>query len=160
MKKILLIIISIITISITISVFMILQQKKLPDFNLIDIDGNKHTKSMYENNYLIVNYWATWCKPCLEEIPILNTINKEYKNVKILGFNHEHTGYEKIKEFQEKLKINYAIFPNVAENNFDEFGKITVLPTTHIYNKEDVLIEKIIGIVDEKKLKNIFSNNK
>ncbi|MEQ1556783.1 MAG: TlpA disulfide reductase family protein, partial [Gallionella sp.] len=55
------------------------------DFALTDLDGKTHRLSEYRGQYVLVNFWATWCSPCLSEIPELNALHKTHKNLVVIG---------------------------------------------------------------------------
>ena len=92
--------------------------KELPDFSVRDIDGNIHTISDYRGKNVMIVLWATWCPPCLREIPHLialeNIINRDNLPVKILAISNEDV--RTIKNFAARKKINYTVVssPNAA----------------------------------------------
>ncbi len=78
--------------------------------NLNDINGKKFIKSNYKNQITIINFWATWCKPCLEEIPSLNRLQAKMKDkpFEIISINYAETP-ETIKKFMKIVKIDFPI---------------------------------------------------
>lgn len=138
--------------------FNLPSKKTIPKFNFIDIEGVEHSYLDAKDKFIIVNYWATWCKPCLEELPILSKINTEFKDVFVLGLNYENASYNEIKDFEQRLNINFPLIPNIIENNFNIFPEVEVLPTTHIYGKDGKLIKTEVGIVNIEELRKIFTN--
>ncbi|MFV2059899.1 MAG: TlpA disulfide reductase family protein [Gammaproteobacteria bacterium] len=89
--------------------------------NLKDIDGNDFIRSDYKNRITIINFWATWCKPCLEEIPSLNNLQAKMKgkSFEIISINYAETP-ETIKKFMKEVKIDFPIL-------IDESGAQAVL---------------------------------
>lgn len=82
--------------------------------------------------WLVINYWAHWCSPCLEELPELNAFHhKHKKKVLVIGVNFDHMPFNKIKSFQEKYSIN---FPMAKDFPIEKYGVKDVpnLPMTFI----------------------------
>ena len=123
-----------------------------------DFSGNKVNLRDYSGKLVIVNFWATWCKPCKDEMPSLDSLahNINFKNLVILPVNMEKLNYEKTKKFFSNLKIKkLKIFfdPNL---NFVKELKLRGVPTTVIINKKGEELARIIGsfnFIDKKFLK-------
>lgn len=77
---------------------------------LEDADGSMHALSQWQNKTLIVNFWATWCAPCVEEMPELTELQTELapKNIQILGLGIDTA--DNIREFAGKYKITYPLY--------------------------------------------------
>ena len=120
-----------------------------------DFSGNKVNSGDYFGKLVIVNFWATWCKPCKEEIPSLDNLsqNENFKNLVIFPVNIENINYEKTKKFFSNLnvkKLEIFFDPNL---NFVKELKPRGVPTTVIINKTGKEFARIIGSID-------FSNKK
>jgi len=115
-----------------------------------DFSGNKVNLGDYSGKLVIVNFWATWCKPCKEEIPSLDNLsqNENFKNLVIFPVNIENINYEKTKKFFSNLNVKkLGIFfdPNL---NFVKELKLRGVPTTVIINKTGKEFARIIGSID------------
>ena len=79
-------------------------------FELTDTAGNVYTQENTRGKYLVVNYWATWCAPCLKEIPVFVEFYNQHKDqVEILGLDYEPINLNAISKFIERFSINYQI---------------------------------------------------
>ena len=115
-----------------------------------DFSGNKVNLKDYFGKLVIVNFWATWCKPCKEEIPSLDSLsqNKDIKNLVVFPVNIENINYEKTKKFFSNLnvkKLEIFFDPNL---NFVKELKPRGVPTTVIINKTGKEFARIIGSID------------
>lgn len=144
-------------------------EEELPeafDFTLVDQYGNEHTLSDYKGKVVFLNFWATWCNPCLIEMPHIEELYKEYglneEEVVILGVaNPKSDEYplnsdvskEEIIEFIEEQGYTFPIvFDETGEASQDYF--IRSFPTTFMINKEG----KIYGYVSGSLTKDIMIN--
>jgi thiol-disulfide isomerase/thioredoxin len=89
--------------------------QRRPDFTLSDINGMSVSASDFEGNILLVNFWATWCTPCVEEMPMLSLFQQEYagKGVKIVGIALDDA--ERASEFATDMAIGYPILVGQAD---------------------------------------------
>ena len=127
-----------------------------------DFLGNEINLKDYKGNLIIINFWATWCAPCKEEMPSLDNLYKsnEFKNLKIFAVNMEPPNYLKTEKFFNDLKIEKVkIFFDKKLNFVNEF-KLRGVPTTILVNKEGEEFARIIGSIDfqDKKFTKWLSN--
>lgn len=79
------------------------------DFALPDLEGKTHHLSDYRGKWVVLNYWATWCPPCLEETPQLVQFHDHNSNVVMLGINYEDVDEGRLKRFIDDNLIEYPI---------------------------------------------------
>lgn len=122
-----------------------------PVFNLESASGGRFSSEALEGKIVLVNFWATWCGPCIAEIPHWNELHRRYQEKKfvILGVTVRSGWASDIKPDVEKLKIAY---PVVVGNDKVEkgFGGIWGFPTTFLVNRRGEIYKKYIGM-DPKK---------
>ncbi|CAM3059467.1 thiol-disulfide oxidoreductase ResA [Filibacter tadaridae] len=114
-----------------------------PDFELTDLDGNKHRLSDYKGEGVFLNFWGTWCGPCKREMPFMESQYKafEKKGVHILAVNIKGSDL-KVEAFRDNYKLTFPIAIDKTES-VKEVYNIIPLPTTFLINKEG-RIEQII----------------
>ena len=123
------------------------QQPELT-FELTDTNGNIFTETNTRGKYLVVNFWATWCTPCLKEIPaFVKFYNENFDHVEILGLDFEPVNLAAINEFIERFNINYplVLYNNNNDSEYLKFGEIFGMPTTLIYSPEGELLQTFMG---------------
>ena len=117
--------------------------KPAPDFNLMGMDGETHTLEDLKGKFVLVNFWATWCNPCIVEMPLLEKLHQTLKSEKftVLGL-HVGPGPENIEEFKKLMPISFPIYVDMdLEVNWGVPG----LPTTFLMNPEGKLIYRAVG---------------
>ena len=125
-------------------------RKKINNIEFINSKSQKVSLKEYSGNVIIINFWASWCAPCREEMPLLNNIksNEKYKNIEILTINIGGDSYEKCKKFFEDLNINnLEIFYGSRLDLAKEF-KLRGIPTTIFIDKEGFEFARVIGFID------------
>ena len=98
----------------------------------------------YRGQWLVINYWAKWCKPCIQEIPELNKLNQARSDVTVLGVNYDGATGE---ELAIQVKDFAISFPMLIEDpaTFLETSRPIVLPTTLIVNPAGTLEQTLVG---------------
>nr|WP_317358948.1 cytochrome c biogenesis protein CcdA [uncultured Tyzzerella sp.] len=139
------------------------------DFTLIDQYGNKHTLSDYKGKVVFLNFWATWCNPCLIEMPHIEELYAEYgynkEDVVILGVanpsseEYPHNSDVSKEEIKQFIKDKGYTFPIV----FDETGEVLsnyfvrAFPTTFMINKDGKIYGYVSGTLTKDIMKNIIT---
>jgi thiol-disulfide isomerase/thioredoxin len=121
------------------------------DFTLPDMDGVQHKLSDYRGKWVVVNYWATWCPPCLSEIPELVEFHEENKDklAVVLGVNFENIGNNGLRQFTEEYFINYPVL-HMPPGPSSALGPIPGLPTTYLVSPEGEVVARQVGPVTAK----------
>ena len=126
------------------------QNKKLKNITFLDLDNKLINLNEFTGQLVIINFWATWCAPCKEEMPSLDNLKnlKAFENLKILPINVGQEDIQKSKIFFDDLKIkNLELY---FDNSIKLAKTFTLrgLPTTVIINKEGDEFARIIGSID------------
>ena len=124
---------------------------KIPNLDLKLLNGKKtNVYKLLESGPLLIDFWATWCKPCLDEIPSLNKlqVNEKFKSLKIIPINVGQEPISNSINFFKKLKIeNLDIFFDKNINLPKKFS-LRGLPTSILLNKNGEEFARIIGAID------------
>lgn len=118
-----------------------------PAWRLPDLSGTPVGPADHAGDWVVVNYWATWCKPCLEEMPDLNALAAAGGQLVVLGVAWEDTSVENLKRFLEKVSVDY---PVLRVDPFEPPAAMEaprVLPTTVVYDPGGQEVERFHGPV-------------
>ena len=116
----------------------------------LDKKDQKININKYKNNLLILNFWATWCEPCKEEMPSLDRLqnNSELNNIKIFAINISKESLKKINDFFQELNIEHLEPYFDAPITLAKTLSLRGVPTSILFNKEGKEFSRIIGSID------------
>lgn len=116
-------------------------------FRVTDTAGKTHTLAGYKGKWVLVNYWATWCPPCLEEIPDLIALHEDKKNnLVVIGVAIDFRSGKQVTDFADSMFMSYPIVlgnPQVVS----QIGPVQGLPTTYLYNPDGKMVAQQVGAV-------------
>jgi thiol-disulfide isomerase/thioredoxin len=129
------------------------------DMPLVALDGSKHNLNQYQGKWLVVNYWATWCPPCIGEMPELQSFHDEHsdKDAMVLGINAETISQNRLQTFLEDYFISYPVFMSKPGEQ-SELGLIPGLPTTFLVTPQGEVVARQIGPVTREMIEQFIQN--
>lgn len=117
-----------------------------PPFLLPDLSGNIVSTADWHGKVVLLNFWATWCGPCREEVPELIELQARYKDqLQIVAASMDETSPRQVKEFAQQFGINYSIVMASPEM-LDEYGGVPALPTCFVISPEGRVVQKHVGL--------------
>lgn len=129
----------------------VIEGKAAPDFTLPQIGsvrGKMVKLSDYKGKVVFVNFWATWCKPCEEEIPSMQVmyeaLNKRYPDFELLAVSIDTEDPDKVESFAKKYGVQFPILHD-RKGKVKEIYKTTGVPETFIIDQNGVIAEKVLG---------------
>jgi peroxiredoxin len=130
-----------------------------PLFSLPDLEGKRVDLISFKGKVILIEFWATWCGPCLKEIPILNQFHNQYKKngLVVIGISLDRKEPKEVKIFLERLGVEYL---NLMGNDevLEKYGRIPGLgpvrgiPATFLIGRDGRVCRRFIGLTEKKLL--------
>ena len=124
--------------------------KPAPSFTLQDLKGNQISLSDFKGKVVVLDFWATWCPPCVKEIPHFIELYEQYKDkgFAMVGISLDYQGISVVKSFARKYQVNYPIL--MTDGQVDKaYGGITSIPTTFVIDSAGNIRQKYVGYRDK-----------
>jgi len=125
--------------------------KRAPDFSLKDLNGREVDIKQFKGKIIFLNFWATWCGPCKEEMPGLEVLHKQFKekNFVLLTLSVDYEGLKPVQEFVNKHRYTFPVLLDPQGETLDLF-EVKGIPTTFVIDKKGRMIGRAIGPRDWK----------
>jgi thiol-disulfide isomerase/thioredoxin len=142
---------------ISTSTLVVAVEKAPASFELKDTAGVKHELAAYKGKWVLVNYWATWCPPCLEEVPDLVNLydHRRKKDLMVLGVVFDYKSTKEVADYVDDMLMSYPIVLGDDEVAA-QIGTADVLPTTFIYNPQGELVKIKRGLITKQYIEKII----
>ena len=120
-----------------------------PDFSFPGLDGKMISLSDYRGKVVLVNIWATWCPPCVAEMPSMEKLYNKLKgqDFEILAVSIDEPGLKAVTPFMKKSNLTFPALIDPEGSIRAAYG-VTGVPESFIVDKQGILVKKIIGPVD------------
>jgi cytochrome c biogenesis protein CcmG/thiol:disulfide interchange protein DsbE len=146
-------------IAIVITALMILIAAPLqaaapmPQFKLSAIAGDEIDSSSYRGQVVLINFFATWCPPCRQEIPLLVQVQKQFgaKGFSVIGISVDQGSSKIVKKFSDKMGINYPVGMG-TERVTRDFGGVVGIPVSFLVDRHGNMVKSYQGYVEEEVL--------
>lgn len=119
--------------------------KALPPINLQDFEGKAIPSDQFKGNILVLDFWATWCVPCIAEIPTLNRLQEKYaaKGVRVVGVALASGDAAEVKPFVGRNKMKYTVLMGDDDQVYDL--NVVAFPTTYLVTRDMKVFRRYIG---------------
>ena len=127
-----------------------------PAFTLPDFEGRKVDLASFKGSVILLEFWATWCGPCREEIRILNELHRAYRTngLVIIGISLDRKAPKEVREFAEKMGVEYVNLMGDEEvfENYSRLagqGSIRGIPATFLIDRKGGICKSFIGLTEK-----------
>ncbi len=117
-----------------------------PNFSLPGFEGKKVSLTDFKGKVVLLNIWATWCAPCVAEMPSMEKLYQELKgeDFELLAISVDESGAEAVKPFMDKHKLGFPVLLDTM-GEIKNLYQATGIPESFIIDKDGIIVEKIIG---------------
>ena len=117
-----------------------------PDFTLPCLDGKMVRLADQKGKVVFLNIWATWCPPCVDEMPSIERLYQQLKDedFEILAVSVDKQGAEAVRPFMKKHKLNFTALID-AKESLQNIYQTTGVPETYIIDRNGIIVKKVIG---------------
>ena len=116
-----------------------------PDFALQDNSGKKVRLAELKGKVVLVEFWATWCPPCRDEIPVIERLHKLYgdKGLTVLAISMDEGDWDEVKAFAKERKISYTVLKGTEDVSTEYM--VRLIPATFLIDKEGKINKQYMG---------------
>jgi thiol-disulfide isomerase/thioredoxin len=127
-------------------------------FRFQDTQGKNHTLMDYRGKWVLVNFWATWCPPCLAEIPELTALHERHKDktLVVIGVAVDYRSTKEVIRFVDDYFIPYPVVLG-SYQSAAQVGPVDGLPATYLYNPQGKLVAQHVGALTRKAVENYIA---
>ncbi len=125
------------------------------ELNLTDLDGKKVHLKDYRGKIVVLNFWATWCGPCKEEMPMFVATKKEWaaRGIVFIGASlDERAGQKVIPEFIKSFQIDFPIWKGATGDDLARLGMGEAVPATAFLDEQGVIFARVEGEIKKEEL--------
>ena len=132
-------------IKILPGILALAQRRPAPDFSLQDLAGNNVSSSMFRGKVVLLDFWATWCEPCLADIPILNMLKVKYENrgFEVVAVTLESGSADEIRRHAKLHGINYTVL--IGNDSIANKYNVIGFPIRYLITRDGRIHKKFTG---------------
>lgn len=112
-------------------------------FHLTDVQGQQHTLERYRGKWIVLNVWATWCAPCIKEMPELEALSHARDDIVVLGLAADGDSLAKLRRYAQALHVTYPIIAGDTQT-LQQF-RVKAYPTTLLFDPKGALVLTRLG---------------
>ncbi|MEH6420643.1 TlpA family protein disulfide reductase [Pseudomonas sp. CGJS7] len=128
-----------------------------PELRIATLDGKTYDLAEHRGRWVVVNFWATWCAPCIKEMPELSALDTMREHIEVVGLAYEEIEKAEMEAFLKKHPVSYPIAIVDVADPPKAFDTPKGLPMTYLIGPDGKVAEKFLGPVDAKKLEDAIA---
>ena len=120
-----------------------------PPFSLRTLDGRSIRLQDFRGKVVVLDFWATWCKPCVASMPHLSQMQQRYagRGLVVVGVSMDDLGPSDVRRFADDLGVKFRL-AMADDRVLDAYGPIRALPTTYFIDRRGAVARRVVGYID------------
>jgi len=110
--------------------------------------GQRKVVDFSETRLTLLNFWATWCEPCKQEMPVLEELHQTREDLQVIGVMHDSVENEQMQAFLESLGVSYTVVRPLLRVT-KAYGGVGALPTTILIDSDGRVVRRYVGATEE-----------
>lgn len=131
---------------------VVVQTADVPMLELATVDGDRYSLASHRGKWVVVNFWATWCAPCLKEMPELSALHAMRSNIEVIGLAYEDIETAEMQEFLQQHPVAYPIAIVDTYNPPKDFATPRGLPMTYLIAPDGKVAKQFLGPVNAREI--------
>ncbi len=127
---------------------------------LATVDGSTFDTATHRGRWLVVNFWATWCHPCLAEMPALSAMDTRRQDIDVVGLAYDDIDPAALKTFMQSHPVGYPIVQVDVDNPPKAFEAPTGLPTTYLLDPQGKIAKRFVGPITPAEIEQVVDGGK
>lgn len=132
---------------------------ELPSLKVQTLDGKAYDLAAHRGKWVVVNFWATWCAPCLKEMPDLSALDKANDHIEVIGLAYEEIEPDDLKAFLEDRPVVYPVAILDVYNPPADFATPRGLPLTYLVGPDGRVAKQFLGPVTGAEILAVVNSN-
>lgn len=116
-----------------------------PSLKVTTLDGKSYDLAAQRGHWVIVNFWATWCVPCIKEMPEISQFVKSHADVRAIGIAYDDTDPADIRAFLQKHPVSFPVAQVTMDKPLTDFDEPRGLPTTYLIGPDGKVAQHFMG---------------
>lgn len=143
---------------LAVLVFDVTKSKQAPNVTFTTIEGKQISMASLKGKVVLLNFWATECRPCVNEMPALAGIYKDYhaKGLEIIAVAMPYDPPAQVLNYVTQKKIPFPVMDDGLGDIVRQFDNVEVTPTTYIFNRQGKRIQYTVGALNFKQLRQLL----
>ena len=122
-------------------------EANIPALRIATLDGGRYDLAEHRGKWVVVNFWATWCAPCLKEMPELSALDAMHEHIVVIGLAYEDIEAQAMRDFLQKHPVVYPVAIVDTYSPPEDFDTPRGLPMTYLIAPDGTIAKKVLGPV-------------